>query len=304
MSRPIWSGVISFGLVSVPVSLHAAENSTDLRFNLIDSRDKARIRYERVNEVTGEEVPWSAIVKGYEYGDGNYVLLKDEDFRKAAVEATRIVEIETFVNPDDIGALYFDKPYFLVPGKGGDKGYALLREAMDRAGKFGIAKVVIRSRQHLAALIPWNNALVLNLMRFSQELRDPSEFPIPKPGQKSVRVTPKEVELAIQLINSMSAKWDPTEYVDDYRKSLMAWIRKKAKTGKVEPVAEEPEEKHQTAKVVDVMQLLRDSLTDKKGLGKHGAGGKKSKARVETIAPAKKKPVSRGRKTRKAASGT
>lgn len=309
MSRAIWSGTISFGLVSVPVALHAAENSTDLRFNLIDSRDNARIRYERVNEDTGEEVPWSEIVKGYEYGEGSLVLLSDEDFRKAAVEASKIIEIEHFVDQKEVESVYFDKPYILVPGKGGDKGYALLREAMTRAGKVGIAKVVIRSRQHLAALIPWKGALMLNLLRFSQELRDPSEYKLPGKNLKSLRITPTEVNLAVQLISSMDAKWTPTDYVDEYRKALLAWIRKKAKSGGIEPTPEEPEaEPAGGAKVVDVMQLLKESLKGKAASGKTMETRKGRKAKVETVKPAKAKkpvkPATRAKRTAKKAHGT
>ena len=167
MSRPIWKGHISFGLVNVPVILHAAERRAgDLSFRMIDSRNSARVRYERVNEETGEEVPWDKIVKGYEYEDGNYVLMSEEELEHASPEMTRTIEIEQFVDLDDIDIRYFDRPYVLVPGNKGEKGYVLLREAIRDAGKVGIAKVVIRARQYLAALIPQGDALVLELLRY------------------------------------------------------------------------------------------------------------------------------------------
>src|SRR5687768_6241532 len=165
MARPIWKGHISFGLVNVPVTLYSGEQRADLSFRLLDSRNAARIRYERVNEETGEEVPWDKIIKGYEYDNGNYVLLSDEEIENASPELTRTIEIEQFVDMQDIDVRYFDKPYVLVPDKKGEKGYVLLREAIREAGKAGIAKVVIRARQYLAALIAQGDALVLQLLR-------------------------------------------------------------------------------------------------------------------------------------------
>ncbi|MEO8377316.1 MAG: Ku protein [Candidatus Sumerlaeota bacterium] len=296
MARPVWKGTISFGLVSIPVTLYSAEISSDLRFNLLDSRDKAKVRYERLNEVTGEEVPWNNIVKGYEYEKGHYVLMRDEDFKRAAVEATKTVEIEDFVDEGDIPSVYFDKPYFLIPGKGGDKGYALLREAMRDSKKVGVAKVVIRSRQYLAAVKTWNDVIVLNLMRFAQEIQDPADYEVPGDNLKSLKIAPREVALAKQLVESMSGKWKPEQYKDEYRGALMDWIKKKIKAGQLDKpleVEEQEEEEKPSSKVVDVMSLLQQSLTHRK----EGRGKKTTaKAKVEKVTTKKKAPAKRAEK--------
>src|SRR5690606_35284997 len=179
MVRPIWKGHVTFGLVNVPVILYSAEQRSDISFRLIDSRNTARIRYERVNEKTGEEVPWDKIVKGFEYEQGSYVLLSDEEIETTSVEMTRTIEIEQFVDLEQIDVRYFDRPYVLVPDKNGQKGYVLLREAIAESGRAGIATVVIRSRQYLAALLASGDALLLELLRFAQELRDVSDFDLP-----------------------------------------------------------------------------------------------------------------------------
>jgi DNA end-binding protein Ku len=192
MSRPIWKGHILFGLVNVPVVLNAAERRAgDLSFRMIDSRNSARVRYERVNEETGEEVPWDKIVKGYEYEDGNYVLMTEEELEHASPEMTRTIEIEQFIDLDDIDIRYFDRPYVLMPDKRGEKGYVLLREAIKDASKAGIAKVVIRARQYLAALIAQGDALLLELLRFDQELVNISEFDLPSSDLRKHGVTKK-----------------------------------------------------------------------------------------------------------------
>jgi len=171
MARPVWKGHISFGLVNVPIVLYSAERRADISFQLIDSRNAARVRYERVNEETGEEVPWDRVVKGFEYEDGNYVLLSEGELENASAELTRTIEIEQFVDLANIGIRFFDRPYILAPASKGEKGYVLLREAISKAGKAGIARVVIRARQYLAAVVVENDALVLELLRYAQELR-------------------------------------------------------------------------------------------------------------------------------------
>src|SRR3989339_1380560 len=180
MARPIWKGHITFGLVNIPVTLYSAEKRDELHFKLLDSRNKARVHYERVNEETGEEVPWSEVVKAFEYDKGNYVLVEEEDFKRAAPEATQAVEIQDFVDREDVDYVYYDKPYYLMPGKKGEKGYVLLREILRRTGKVGISKVVIRTRQYLDALLAEGDALVLELLRFDQEVRKPEEFDLPQ----------------------------------------------------------------------------------------------------------------------------
>lgn len=287
MPRPIWKGHISFGLVSIPITLYSAEKRFDLHFKLLDSRDKAKIRYSRVNEVTGEEVPWDQIVKGYEYDDDKYVLIDDEEFKKVAVEATRTIEIEDFVEHDSIDHVYFDKPYFVVPDKKNQKGYVLLREVLRNSGKVGIARVVIHTREYLSALFVADDILVLELLRFEQELRSPEEFELPGNDLSDYKVTKKEVELAEKLVESMTIKWRPDKYQDEYRAELMEWIQKKAEAGGLEvapETAEEPEE--EGGKVIDMMELLKKSV--------EGNGGK---SRTKSSSSKKKKTSGSGKKT-------
>lgn len=285
MSRPIWKGHITFGLVNIPVVLHSAVKQFDLHFRLLDSRNHARVRYERINEETGEEVPWQDIVKGFEYEEGKYVVLGDEDFEKVAVEVNKSVEIENFVDGKQIGYVYFDKPYYLVPDKKGEKGYVLLREVLRRTKKVGIAKVVIRTRQYLAALLPENDMLVLDLLRFRQEVRDVSEFEVPGSNIREYKVSDKELTLAQQLVDSMTTEWRPEQYHDDYRDALMKWIEKKSKSAA--PAASGPsphkEEKGGRGKVIDMMGLL-----------------KKSVQQTQPSTPAKKRKSTSARKSRKA----
>ena len=281
MPRPIWKGHISFGLVSIPITLYSAEKRFDLHFKLLDSRDKAKIRYSRVNEVTGEEVPWDQIVKGYEYDDDKYVLIDDEEFKKVAVEATRTIEIEDFVAVDSIDHVYFDKPYFVVPDKKNQKGYVLLREVLRNTGKAGIARVVIHTREYLSALFVTGDVLVLELLRFEQELRNPKEFELPGNDLSDYKVAKKEVDLAEKLVEAMTTKWEPEKYEDEYRAELMEWIQKKAKAGGLEvppESAEEPGEEEGGGKVIDMMELLKKSVEGKGGKSRGTTSSKKKKA--------------------------
>jgi DNA end-binding protein Ku len=271
MARPIWNGAISFGLLNVPVRLYSAERSVDLSFRMLDSRDNAPIRYERVNSETGEEVPWKEIVKGFEYRKGGYVVIDEEDVRKAAPESTETVEIEAFVNRGDIHPLYFEKPYYLVPAKKAEKGYVLLREVLQKTEKVGVSRVVIRTRQYIGALMPCKDALILHLMRFPQELVQPDELSLPSGAAKTHRVNAKEMEMATQLIESMTTKWNPEDYKDEFRSKLRKIIdaqiaRQSGKKVKAPKVAEEAEAPGATTNVVDFMALLKRSL-EKKGQG-------------------------------------
>jgi DNA end-binding protein Ku len=261
MTRPIWKGHISFGLVQIPVTLFSAENRTELHFHMVDSRNNARVRFERVNETTGEEVPWDAVVKGYEYSDGGLVLLSEEDFKKADVKATQSIDLEDFVDKKDVDCIYFDKPYVLAPGKKAEKGYVLLRETLKRAGKIGIARVVIRTREYVAALMPRGDALILNLLRYHPELRDLSEFDLPKGGTEKHGVSAKELAMAEKFVDSLSSPWEPEKYKDKYRDALLKWIRQKARAGgKAAPPEAEVQEEGPAAPPVDIMELLRRSM--------------------------------------------
>jgi DNA end-binding protein Ku len=289
MARPVWKGHVSFGLVNVPVVLYPAEHRADLSFRLIDSRNSARVRYERINEETGEEVPWDKIVKGYEYDDNNYVFLSEDELERASVEMTKTIEIQQFVNLEEIDVRYFDRPYLLVPDKHGQKGYVLLREAISSSGKAGIATVVIRARQYLAALMAMGDALVLELLRYSQELRDLDEFEFPTTELRTAKVSKKEVDLATQLIDGMTTKWDPADYHDEYRDVLMKLIEKKIKTGQTEAIEmDEEEEPDEEPKTIDFMEVLKQSVA-------HTSKGRAKKRRLATkkSAAKKRKPTKR-----------
>jgi len=259
--RSIWKGAISFGLVNIPVSLYSAEESNDLKFSLIDKRDESKIKYQRVNESTGKEVTWDNIVKAYEFDDGDYVVMTDEDFEKADVEATKTVDIETFIQRDELSLMYLEKPYYIAPTKGGEKPYVLLREALEKTEKIAIARVVIRTRAYLAAIYSLENVLVLNLIRFHDDLKSVEELKVPK----SVKISDKEMELAESLIEGMTAEWNPEEYKDEYKDAVMKRIEAKSKKkGKALDDEEQEEEKASSSKVVDIMDLLKKSVEAKK----------------------------------------
>jgi DNA end-binding protein Ku len=261
MARGLWKGAISFGLVNVPVELHSAKRrATELDMTMLDKRDLAPVGYKRVNKSTGKEVPWDDVVKGYEYQDDKYVVLSDEDFRRANPEAAKTVDIQAFVELGSIAPQYFDTPYYLRPDKRGEKAYALLREALEKAGKAGIASVVIRTRQYLAALIAQDKVLVLNTLRYAGELKDPSELKIP-----DARATAKELDMAMRLVEDMADEWRPARYRDTFRDDLLRRIKEKVKKGETEEITE-PEKEPRAAKgaeVIDLMQLLKKSIERK-----------------------------------------
>ncbi len=297
MARPIWTGTLSFGLLNVPVSLMSGERKVDLHFRMLDSRDKKPIRFERVNAETGEEVPWKDIIKAYEYDKGNYVVVEEEDIRAAAPESRESVEIETFVDAEDIDPRYFEKPYILVPGKKAEKGYVLLRETLEGTGKIGIARVVIRTRQYLSAVMPLEDALVLLLLRYPQELVDPADYKLPTGSASTYRISAKESEMAKQLISSMAGEWKPDDYKDEFRMRLQEIIKKrvksKGKLAKLDDTEEAP--KDAATNVVDFMSLLEKSLASnkrtpaKKAAGKTAKATKKSAKKTKTTKAAKKK---------------
>src|SRR6187397_500114 len=221
--RAIWKGSISFGLVNIPVSLYPATHTEDLKFRLLRRSDLSPVNYKRVAEADGKEVPWDQIVKGYEYEKGKFVILKDEDFARVDVEATQTVDIMNFVSLDDVDPLLFYKPYYLEASKGGDKAYVLLRDALIDSGKIAIAKVVIRTRQHLAAVKPQKKGLMLELMHFPKELIPVSEFN--EPAEKAIGKA--EMQMAKQLIASMTTDWEPEQYDDEYHEALEKLIEEK-----------------------------------------------------------------------------
>lgn len=286
MPRPVWNGAISFGLLNVPVQLFTAERSVDLHFRMLDARDKKPVRYERVNADTGEEVPWKDVVKAYEYSKGSYVIVDEKTLRTAAPKATETIDIEAFVDEAAIDPVYFHKPYYLTPGKKAEKGYVLLRETLRRSGKIAIARVVIRTRQYLAALMPNGDALVLNLLRFPQELVPTKEFSFPSGALTKYRVNATELRMAEQLLETMTRKWNPSEYKDDFRDQLRKLLHARAGRSKDNVKLEEEEEKapdKAATNVVDFMALLKQSLAKKPpapGARKRAAAKRASRERA------------------------
>lgn len=265
MARSMWKGAISFGLVHIPVEMYPAVSDNGLDLNMLDRRDFSPIGFKRYNKNTGKEVSWDDIIKGYEYSDGEYVVLSDEDLRRANPEATQTIDILAFVNADQVPLLYYEHPYYLAPGKGGDKVYALLRETLREVGKIGIANVVIRVKQHLAALVCVGDTIVLNTLRYPDEIRATDELRIPDANAKAAQVTEKELQMAKALVEGMSEKWKPQQYHDTYREDVMAMIKKKIAANQTKTITEpEPEEeKPAKSNVIDLVSLLQASLGKK-----------------------------------------
>lgn len=262
MARGLWKGAISFGLVNVPVELFSAQKrSSEIDLTMLDRRDMAPVGYKRVNKASGKEVPWEDVVKGYEYEDGRYVVLSEEDFRRANPELAKTVDIVAFVERADIPPHYFETPYYLGPGKRGEKAYALLRDALQKAGKVGIATVVIRTKQYLAALVPQDDALMLNTLRYHAELKAPADLDIPD-KLKGSRVSAKELDMALRLIDDMADDWQPEKYHDTYHEDLLKRIEEKIKAGQTEELTEPSKEAkaEKGGEVIDLMALLKKSV--------------------------------------------
>jgi DNA end-binding protein Ku len=270
MARGLWKGAISFGLVNVPVELFSAEKRASgygrgFDLTMLDKRDLAPVGYKRVNKATGEDVPWAEIVKGYEYEDGKYVVLSEEDFRRANVEASRTVDILAFVERAQIPPQFFETPYYLAPGKRGEKAYALLRDALKKADKVGVASVVIRTRQYLALVVPQEDYLLLNTLRYAKELKDFAELGTPESSLKH-KPSAKEIDMALRLIDDMAEDWNPDQYKDTYHEDLLKRIEEKVKAGQTEEItrpARGGKEKAGGAEVIDLMSLLKKSVEKK-----------------------------------------
>ena len=264
--RAIWKGSISFGLVNIPIALYPATRKEELKFRLLRSTDHSPVNYKRVAAADGKEVPWDQIVKGYEYEKGKFVVLNEKDFQRVDLEATQTVDILDFVDIDDIDPMYFHKPYYLEPQKGGDKAYVLLREALADGKKVGIAKVVIKTRQYLAGVKAMKHALVLELMHFAEELSDAEKLNVPK----SLEPGKREMDMAKALVDSMSAKWDPQKYHDDYREALLEVIEEKVEAGGKE-IDEKPKKAPTATKVIDLVAVLQQSLAQSQSAKKKPA---------------------------------
>ncbi|HEX8680110.1 MAG TPA: Ku protein [Chthoniobacterales bacterium] len=273
--RAIWKGSISFGLVNIPIALYPATRREELKFRLLRSTDHSPVNYKRVAQADGKEVPWDQIVKGYEYEKGKFIVLNEKDFARVDLEATKTVDIQDFVDIEEIDPMFFYKPYYLEPQKGGDKAYVLLREALADGKKVGIAKVVIKTRQYLAGVKAANDVLVLELMHFAEELSDASKLNVPR----KLEVGKREMDMARALVQSMSAKWDPEKYHDDYRDALMEVIEEKVESGGKE-IADKPAKAPAATKVIDLVAVLQQSLAQSQGAKKSSA--KKSSAKRAT----------------------
>jgi DNA end-binding protein Ku len=268
MARGLWSGAISFGLLNIPVSIVGAKGEERIHFNMLDKRDHARIGYKQINKSTGREVSRKDIVKGYEFKKNKFVIVEAEDFKKANPKATQTIDIEDFVDLEDLDFMLFEKPYYLVPGKNGMKGYVLLREVLQDTRKVAIGRFVLRNKQHLVSIIPKGSYLILELLRFSHEIEELHEADVLDEDElEKVKVSPRELTMAKELVAGMTSKWKPDKYKDTYQEDLLKLINKKIKSGKtqdVEPAQlSEPSEKD----VGDMMALLQKSLKLKKQKG-------------------------------------
>ena len=277
MPRSLWKGAISFGLVHIPVEMYPAVREQGLDLTMLDRRDFAPVGNKRYNKGNHEEVGWDDIVKGYEYTEGEYVVLSEEDLRRANPEATGTIDILTFVDGAEVPLLYYDQPYYLAPGKGGDKVYALLRETLRTAGKIGIATVVIRVRQHLAALVCVGDFIVLNTLRFADEIRDTEDLKVPSTsaGAKGAALTDKELTMAMALVEGMSEAWKPEQYRDTYREDILALVEKKVQARQTKTITMPGKEsvRPTAGNVVDLVALLKQSIGKKptKGAGSDAA---------------------------------
>ncbi len=270
--RPIWKGAISFGLVNIPVTLYPATRREELRFHFLRKSDMSPINNKRVAESDGKEVAWEDIVRGYQYEKGKFIVLNDDDFSRVDVEATQTVDIQEFVEVEDINPMFFSKPYYMEPGKGGDKAYTLLREVLRDTSKVGIAKVVIKTREHLAAVKAQGDVLVLELMHFAEEIIGSEELHVPG----AAKLGKKEADMAKKLVESMTGKWDPAKYKDEYKEALMEVIEEKVAAGGKEVAKPKKSKGAKPTNVIDLVAVLQKSIQE------HGSNRPKKTPRAKT----------------------
>lgn len=296
--RVLWKGAISFGLVHIPVALYSATVDHGIDFDWLDKRTMDPVGYKRVNKKTGREIAREQIVKGVEYESGEYVVLSDKEIAAAYPKTTQTIEIESFVPANGIPFVYLERPYYVAPINRGAKVYALLRETLQRSARVGVARVVIQTRQHLAALVPVGPGLVLNLLRWGADIRPWTDLPLPSEDAKKAGLRPRELEMAKELVEDMSADWDPDEYRDEFKDEILRLVDRKVKAGQTETVTQpEPEEGEQStegrgAKVIDLTELLKRSL-------RKGGGG--AKAKDEDAEEEEEPPPRRSRRPRRPA---
>ncbi|MFZ6731646.1 Ku protein [Undibacterium sp. Ji42W] len=313
MAHAIWKGAISFGLVHIPVELFSAVTDNALDLTMLDKHDFSPIGFRRYNKASGKEVKWEDIVKGYEYKPDEYVVLSDEDLKQANVKATQTIDIQSFVDASEVPLTFYEQPYFLVPDRGGDKVYALLRETLRKADKVAIAEIVIRTKQHLCALLTIDDAIVLNTLRYSDEIRDTGELKLPAKSAKTAGVSDKEITMAMSLVDGMTEAWNPAQYHDTYHEDVLALVKKKVKARQTKTITmpeAEKEEKPRSAQVYDLVGLLQQSLgkkptpkiapksTAKAASDKEGKPVSIRKKSTSVVSKSKAKPVA---KTSKAA---
>ncbi|HEY6484394.1 MAG TPA: Ku protein [Steroidobacteraceae bacterium] len=287
MARAFWKGAISFGLVYIPVELYSLAQGSTIDLDYLDRRDFAPIGYQRYNKRTGKPVEWKNIVRGYQYEKGRYVALSEEDFRRANPKAAQTIEITSFTQATNIAPEFYDTPYLVAAQKGGEKVYALLREALKRAGKVAVANVVVRTRQHLAALLPQDALLTLNTLRFADELRLPADLGVTAPAARAAGLASKELSMAERLIEEMSEPWEPRKYHDTYREDLMARIKEKIRARETHTLtaATRAAKPQKTAEVIDLMAVLKQSLEQggrrrPAAHARHAKSGRKKSARA------------------------
>lgn len=261
VARGIWKGTLGFGLVSIGVELFSAESQSGLELSMLDARDHAPIGYKKYNKRTGEELEGAEIVKGYEISKGRYVILSQEDLKAANPRSAGVIDILGFVHEGEIELAYFDKPYVVGPTKGSEKAYALFVRALEETERIGIAQVVIRTKQHVAAIYPYKHAIMVHLMRYHDELRQPADFGIEEDTDARRSIRPQELSMAQQLVESMTTTWDPSEFKDTYRDDLLELIHRRAAEGGGKGAVESPGvEDGPPARVLDLMTALKGSL--------------------------------------------
>jgi DNA end-binding protein Ku len=306
MARALWKGAISFGLVHIPVELFSAVKENELDLTMLDRRDFAPVGFKRYNKQSGQEVTWDNIVKGYRYADDEYVVLSDEDLKRANVKATQTIDIQAFVHAEEVPLVYYEQPYYLAPGRGGDKVYALLRETLRQAGKIGIASVVIRTKQHLCALVCIGEAIVLNTLRYHDEIRGMEDLKLPEGSLKAVGINEREMQMALSLVDGMTEAWQPEQYRDTYRDDVLALVEQKIQAHQTKTITQAGAEKAEaaTSNVVDLVALLQQSLGKRPGAANDASGGEDATPKRSKAATGKSSAPAGGKSASKAASAS
>ncbi|MEZ2299976.1 Ku protein [Variovorax sp. RCC_210] len=293
-SRTLWKGAITFGLVHIPVGLHTASIEQGVDFDWLDKRSMDPVGYKRINKRTGKEIDKDNIVKGVEYEDGKYVVISPDEIEAVYPRTTQTIEIQRFIDANEIPFVYLERPYYVAPINKGQKVYALLREVLVKTGKVGLAKVVIATKQHLAVLVPSGKALVLNLLRWGDEVKTLDGLDLPAAGVKGANVTAAEMKMAEQLVGDMSGKWNPDDFKDEFKHAVMKIVDKKVKAGDTETVIQPEEEAPgESAQVIDLTELLARSLKSGKSVKAPSKGAPTGEGEAKEKRPARKAAAKR-----------